>query len=248
MGILLLVAVIGCIGTALAFAPIPEPSQEELARLKQATPEGMVLIPEGTFLMGNAMQDGDEPSDARNMYIPSFYMDIHEVTNEEFHKFDPKYKFYRGDEKIPATNITYDQAEAYAKWAGKRLPTEAEWEKAARGTDGRIYPWGNEWDVKKVAARRRKSPNDKDEPLQERKISETGRVCIIGPSRLQPIGSVPAGVSPFGCYDMAGNAWEWVQGYYNGDVNISLIRGGAIGYAQRACRTYYRGLEPSGMT
>jgi eukaryotic-like serine/threonine-protein kinase len=89
----------------------------------------------------------------------------------------------------PINCVDWSQASAYCEWAGKRLPTEAEWEKAARGTDGRIYPWGNQWDAAKA------------------NIGSPGTVAV---------GSYPAGVSPYEVHDMAGNVWEWVQDWYDG--------------------------------
>lgn len=217
---------------------------ERTAQYRRAVPPGMVLIPGGSFLQGSDDADADDDvRPRRRESIPSFYMDLHEVTNREFHRFDPSHAFPAGEEDLPAGGITYAAAAAYAGWVGKRLPTEAEWEKAARGTDGRRYPWGDVWDPGRVAPRRRRS-GDRGVPLP----IVTGKLCSFGPSRLQRIGSRPTGASPYGCLDMAGNAWEWVQGYYNGNRSQRILRGGAVGYGERSCRTYARAVEGSADT
>ena len=222
------------------------PSASETARLKEIAPPRMALIPAGEFWAGTDEEDADEDAKPkRKVFLPSYYMDKYEVTNREYQLFDPKHPFAKGDEELPVSAVTYDEAFAYAKWAGKRLPTNDEWEKAARGVDGRKYPWGNDWSASKVAKRRRTNPKDK---APETDSTLKSKACHVGPSRLQPGGSVPESVSPFGCYDMAGNAWEWVQGYFNDDSTKRILRGGAVGYGERACRTYIRSVEGAGDT
>jgi iron(II)-dependent oxidoreductase len=104
-----------------------------------------------------------------------------------------QYKPRSGYEDHPVTCVSWYGAQAYCQWVGKGLPTEAEWEKAARGTDGRVWPWGNDWDENKVNSR------------------------YTGPGSTVAVGSYPDGASPYGCMDMTGNAWEWVADRYQRD-------------------------------
>jgi formylglycine-generating enzyme required for sulfatase activity len=100
-------------------------------------------------------------------------------------------KYPPGTGELPVTHVNFYDASAYAEWAGKRLPAEAEWEKAARGPDHFIYPWGNDFDA-----------------------SAANLSHSIKPAGLKPVGSFPNGVSPYGVHDMIGNVWEWVWDYY----------------------------------
>ncbi len=225
------------------------PSTRELARLSAHTPPGMALVPGGYCLLGTDDSDADEDvKPLRRVFVPSFYMDRHEVTNSEYRKFDPAHHFDPEQGDLPVTGVTYDQAAAYAHWAGKRLPTEEEWEKAARGTDGRRYPWGNIWDPHRVAQRADPIGHATPTPAARTLRSNHFVGCNLGPPRVRPVGSVSDGISPYGCCDMAGNAWEWVQGFYNGNPNQRILRGGAVGYGERACRTYNRAIEGAGST
>jgi formylglycine-generating enzyme required for sulfatase activity len=220
------------------------PDAATQAAERARTPSGMVYVPGGWFLSGTDDEDGDDDQrPMRRSFVPSFYIGRDEVTNREYRRFKPDHAFPAGEDELPVTNVTYDEAEAYAKWADGRLPTEAEWEKAARGTDGRRYPWGENWDPARVAARNRTTKV----PTPETAEKKPG-VCLVGPSRVRPVGSVASGISPYGARDMAGNAWEWVQGYYRGNPQQRVLRGGAVGYGERAHRTYFRGIEGAGAT
>jgi len=180
----------------------------------------MVYVPAGEFLMGTSDADieyykeifplrdiarFDNERPQRTVFVDAFYIDKFEVTNQQYKKFltetgyEPKhyldYSPYNTP-NFPAAVLEWEDAVAYAEWAGKRLPTEAEWEKAARGTDGRIWPWGNEWDGTKL------SGND-------------GTGMRDGYKETAPVGQFPQGASPYGAHDMAGNLWEWVADWYD---------------------------------
>ena len=169
---------------------------------KPANLQSMALVPAGEFGMGR--EDGaDDERPAHVVWLDAFYIDKTEVTNAQFKAFcdatgylppanpdwDPDYFHSKAD--YPVLQITYDQATAYCAWRHKRLPTEAEWEKAARGTDARKYPWGNDWDPKRV--------NAWGEPYKY----------------TAPVGSFPEGASPYGAVDMAGNVWEWCYDWFD---------------------------------
>jgi eukaryotic-like serine/threonine-protein kinase len=147
----------------------------------------MALVAAGPFLFG---EKGS--SDAKTMTLPGFYIDETEVSNAEYRKFcqatghpEPPTADYATHSDYPVAGVTYEDAKAYAAWAGKRLPTEEEWEKAARGTDERTFPWGD-------------APWDSGVP-----------------EKLEPVDSEPSRRSPYGVFNMAGNVWEWTASPYS---------------------------------
>src|SRR5262245_5389183 len=178
--------------------------------------EDMVRVPAGVFLMGS--DDGpEEERPQHKVQLAEFSIDRNQVTNSQFarfldalgpvrkrgekyydvddgdarvHRRDGKWQADAGHENRPVIEASWFGAAAYCNWLGKRLPTEAEWEKAARGTDGRRYPWGN------------------DQP------DATRAHYGAGWNDFRDVGSLPKGSSPYGALDMAGNGWEWVSSAY----------------------------------
>jgi len=202
--------------TALAAAAEAQPSGAEARRLagvllaRKPPPKGMVHIPPGPFVMGSDEGDPDEAPRRRAVIAGDYYLDVAEVTNAEYLKFveakgvkpPPHWRGGRppeGEENLPVVNVTAAEAEAYAAWAGKRLPTEAEWERAARGADGRRYPWGDAW--RRDAA-----------------------VLDLSPS---PSGTCEADAAPSGCREMAGNVAEWTADRYRDAADLRVVKGGS---------------------
>jgi formylglycine-generating enzyme required for sulfatase activity len=109
-------------------------------------PPGMVLVPAGEFWMGsNDVQAEPDERPLRRVFVPAFYIDKFEVTNRRFKELMPGHRYPSGEDDLPVTHVLKRDAEEFCRRAERRLPSGAEWEKAARGTDGRVYPWGNEF-------------------------------------------------------------------------------------------------------
>ena len=184
-------------------------------KTKKSPPSGMVLISPGEFIMGSDKVDTEgmgsefgtvkpfylDEHPIRKVYLDAYYIDIYEVSNVLYKEFvdatgsNPLQNWLegvipQGRENIPVTFVNWYDAERYCRWRDKRLPSETEWEKAARGTDGREYPWGNDFDPSKA------------------NTGDTG----IGD--LTFVGEFEAGKSPYGVHDMSGNVWEWTSDWY----------------------------------
>ena len=173
----------------------------------------MVLIPAGEFTMGSDKGDDDEQP-VHRVFLNNYYIDKFEVTNGRFAKFveaihsEPPWGF--ADQETPVVHadhpvrwVNWMDAIGYCLWAGKRLPTEAEWEKAARGVDGRVYPWGN------------------DPPTPAQAVFGLKE----GTETVSPIGNREKGQSPYGVQDLAGNLYEWTTDWYDEEYykNIPAI-------------------------
>ncbi len=186
----------------------------------------MIEIPGGPFLYG--------PSKEKNS-LPAFEIAKYPLTNRQYAAFLNATGYGVTENNVcgweisfdkrghPAVRISYADAEACAKWYGMRLPTEQEWEKAARGTDGREYPWGNEFDPEKCNTREG------------------------GAGGTTPVDSYPKGASPYGVMDMAGNVWEWTSTPCESEENSRVLRGGSsIGSSVSARCSGRYGLDPDG--
>lgn len=208
----------------------------------------MVLIPAGEFVMGSPDGEGlDNEQPEHKVWVDAFYLDKFEVPNGRYEKFmeetgRARPKFWEQldltvHSELPVIGVSWHDAKAYCEWAEKRLPTEAEWEYAARGTDRRRYPWGNA------------EPNAQLANYAKRWSYK------FYDDRLEPVNSHEAGKSPFGVYNMAGNVFEWVTDWYEIKYyarspernpsgpetgELKVMRGGSWNFASEYIRTTSR--------
>lgn len=193
-------------------------------------PPGMILIPGGHFLMGSAPGDGVVGIDVgvdeiprHRVDLPAYYIDRYEVTNAQYAQFvDANHEVYlpapwrerdarRLEPNHPVSDTDFYDAEAYCRWAGKRLPTEEEWEKAARGPAGLPYPWGAAFSA------------------------DRANTMESGLNWSRPVGSYPQGASVYGVEDLIGNVWEWTSSWYQAYPGSTLTRS-AFGTTARVMR------------
>jgi len=246
----------------------------------------MVYVPAGEFLMGSASKDmfanpNEKPQ--HTVYLDAFWIDQTEVTVAKFRSFvqvdgyqttaeeqgwayawvesakewqkvngaDWQHPFGPGsdvEDDHPVVQVSWFDAVAYCAWVGGSLPTEAQWEKAARGTDGRIYPWGNVFDGIFLN-------------YCDAHCENGDRTFDDGYQFSAPVGSYPAGISPYGAFDMAGNVWEWTADWYDDDYyadsparnpggpvsgQYRVLRGGSWNHDRSGMRTVYRLESPPG--
>jgi gamma-glutamyl hercynylcysteine S-oxide synthase len=213
-------------------------SGRERTRPSHIAPKGMMGIPAGNFSYAVTVADDANPiipypnqSGARSVSLGKYFVDEFPVTNEEFLRFIKSARYVPRDtanflrhwhhgaipeglERHPVVWVSLEDARAYARWAGKRLPTAIEWQYAAQGTDGRAYPWGTTFDSSR---------------------------CNSGSGHTMPVDAHPSGKSPFGVQDLVGNVWQLTQDEYdNGAYIFSMIRGGSF-YNPTASIWYVKG-------
>ena len=217
----------------------------------------LVLIPAGEFIAGG--EGEDEGRGKFTVHLPAYYMALHPVTNAQYARFlterapsrsdlrewvllgrdcfvreaGSRYEVYGGKDGHPVVNVSWHGAQAYCEWAGVRLPTELEWEKGARGVDGREYSWGNDWED----GRRCRCYDNRGE----------GTTCSVW--------DYAEGCSPWGLYNMSGNVWDWCADWYDneaydrykrGDLTPPMsgasraLRGGSWAAGPRGCRAANR--------
>lgn len=197
----------------------------------------MVYVPAGEFIMGSKDGDIDEKP-VHVVYLDAYWIDKYEVTNEQYadcvetgvceEPGDTKYYDDANYANHPVVYVDWYQGQDYCQWVGRRLPTEAEWEKAARGTDGRTYPWGEN-------------------------ITCSYAQYIGCPGTTLAVGSLSKGASPYGALDMAGNVWEWMSSLYmdypydadDGRENLDksdnrVLRGGSCLISEKEVRSANR--------
>jgi serine/threonine-protein kinase len=216
----------------------------------------MVWVPAGEFVMGADDGDDDEKPRHTRELAAGFFIGRYETTWRELAAFcaargrpGPDRPAWAGDDH-PVVNVDWHDADAFCRWAGLRLPMEQEWERAARGTDGRVFPWGDAWDPRRANFCDRSCPQE---------VSWKDRAADDGAARTAPVGSYPLGVAPSGAHDLAGNVAEWSHDFYQrdgyartaegkGELYARVLRGGGWIDRASACRGADRVRAEAGLT
>ena len=206
-------------GIEIEAVEMPVPTAMAPVMVKEIDDHGkMMLIPAGAFLFGGEL----EP-----VTLPAFYIDKFPVTNRDYEAFcrDTGYRFpkYWNEDRFrnpdaPVVGVSVADAQKYSRWVGKGLPSEEQWEKASRGVDGRLYPWGD------------------DDATPE-------HACFAKDARegeTEPVDSHPRGLSPYGVGEMAGNVWEWTSTALNDSETVHVIKGGCYNDPQSLLRSDLR--------
>jgi formylglycine-generating enzyme required for sulfatase activity len=205
-------------------ARISEPGRG-FGKTEEIIEQKMILIPAGEFIMGESFFK-KSAGPRHPVFLEDYYIDQYHVTNAHYkgfvdatRRFPPSHwsrnQYPPGKANHPVTFVSWFDAEAYCRWEGKRLPTEAEWEKAARGTDGRMFPWGDRLEPKKA------------------------NVPLLGLNDTTPVNAFPEGRSPYGVYDMSGNVFQWTSDWFlpypgnkvphpNFGEKLRVLRGGSF--------------------
>jgi formylglycine-generating enzyme required for sulfatase activity len=249
---------------------------KELNLLGSALDGSVVSIPAGEFRMGDEVGDSNERPQ-RVIYLDAYQLDRYEVTNVQYQRFivqtgrrTPRYwsgtDFPAGQADVPVVGVGWEDARAYCAWVGKRLPSEAQWEKACRGAQGYRYPWGDNWEAS-LANTGLEYAGDWPMSIEDGwqlLLTPAAGVPVLG---LKPVGSYPDGASEFGVLDLVGNASEWVADWYDPAFYASMpaknpvssgppwsrsLRGsgwyglfGQQGYVERECRCSARNASHS---
>jgi serine/threonine-protein kinase len=196
----------------------PGPAPRETAAVASPRPKpDRVLVPAGPFVRGATAATDERPVERRR--LPAFRIDRTEVTRAMYARCVARQRCQpppgvdlSADPDLPVTNVTWHEARAFCAFAGGRLPTEHQWEKAARGTDGREFPWGADADCGRA---------------NWGNFDGEGPCAAHNPGRPVPVGQFPSGASPYGVLDLAGNVWEWVEDKYEDEPSRRVVRGGS---------------------
>lgn len=212
--------------------------------LVNGVPQDMVLVPAGSFTLGSTAVGGDAIPE-HTVNLDTYWIDKYEVTNLEYKRFcdatgrsyppDPGFAgmadYFTSFPSYPVVNVYWTDALAYAQWTGKRLPTEAEWERAAKGSvDNRMWPWGDIYNDNIGGVTFHANSQDPGD----------------GWLYTSPVGTYSTGVSPSGCYDMAGNVWEWCNDWYSNSYYSSSPLDNPLGPVTGTARVKRGGAWSSG--